>query len=195
MKLLYFLLLIGSALALAKRHKPTVYFIRHGEKPEDRDDPTLSPRGAQRAQCIRKVFDSSSEYNIGHIMAETPKSNGRRQRPYMTVAPLARDLGLEVDISCGKKDIDCVRDVIENYEGDGNILICWEHKRIKKIAKALGARYVDKYPKRVFDQIWVDPYPYDEIADIQSEHCPGLDDRDDYDYFSRRSAKFAQGIL
>ncbi|RDA94990.1 hypothetical protein CP533_0142 [Ophiocordyceps camponoti-saundersi (nom. inval.)] len=171
-----FLLAVGVALA-AKR--PTVYLIRHGEKTGDRDDPYLSPRGEQRAQCLRKVFGSSSDYNIGHIMAQRPRRNGHRRRPLDTVAPLAADLGLEVDTSCRKKDMDCVRDVVENYEGKGNILICWEHKKIKKIARELGGRHLHKYPRSAFNLIWVDPYPYDEITDIRSERCPGLDDEDD----------------
>ncbi|KJZ77666.1 hypothetical protein HIM_02843 [Hirsutella minnesotensis 3608] len=173
MKLIPLLLLIGAALAVAK---PTVYFIRHGEKPDDRSIPTLSPRGRQRAQCIRNVFGRESRFNIDYIMAEKPKKNGKRQRPFQTVAPLASDLGLEVDTSCGKNDIDCVVDAIEEYDGEGNILICWEHKRLKEIAKALGARHVEKYPKWSFDLIWVDPYPYDRIVDIISEDCPGLDE-------------------
>lgn len=48
---------------------------------------------------------------------------GSRKRPYDTVAPLAADLGLEIDISCGKEDDDCVSDVVDDYDGEGNILI------------------------------------------------------------------------
>jgi hypothetical protein len=53
---------------------PTVYLIRHGEKPEDDDVTGLSAEGEQRAECLRSVFGSSSEYNIGKIMAMTPKN-------------------------------------------------------------------------------------------------------------------------
>lgn len=52
--------------------KATVYFIRHGEKPNDGDG--LSTAGEKRAQCLRTVFGASSGYNIGHIMAQTPQS-------------------------------------------------------------------------------------------------------------------------
>ncbi|KAF4589099.1 putative phosphoglycerate mutase family protein [Ophiocordyceps camponoti-floridani] len=171
------LLLVGAALAAARR--PTVYFIRHGEKPADKEDPYLSPRGEKRAQCIRRLFGADSRYDIGHIMAQRPRRNNHRRRPLDTVSPLAHDLGLDVDISCRKKDMDCVRDAIENYDGRGNILICWEHKLIKKIAKELGGRHIDKYPRWAYDEIWVDPYPYDEIAEVRLEHCPGLDDEED----------------
>ena len=51
----------------------TVYLIRHGEKPSDGGD-GLSTQGQQRSQCLRSVFGSSSQYDIGYIMAQTPKS-------------------------------------------------------------------------------------------------------------------------
>jgi hypothetical protein len=62
-------LLAAATLATAS---PTVYLIRHGEKPDDGNG--LSTAGVQRAQCLRNVFGSSSEYKIGYIMAQTPKS-------------------------------------------------------------------------------------------------------------------------
>lgn len=63
--------ILGLAAAVAYA-KPTVYFIRHGEKPDDGDG--LSVAGMKRAQCLRNVFGHSSSYDIGHIMAQTPKS-------------------------------------------------------------------------------------------------------------------------
>lgn len=60
-----------NLLALAVS-KPTVYLIRHGEKPDSGN--SLSTQGLQRAQCLRSVFRASSSYNIGHIMAQSVKS-------------------------------------------------------------------------------------------------------------------------
>lgn len=53
---------------------PTVYLIRHGEKPDDDDITGLSTEGKERAQCLRSVFGASSSYNIGYIMAQAYKS-------------------------------------------------------------------------------------------------------------------------
>jgi hypothetical protein len=61
------------ALASLATAKPTVYLIRHGEKPDSGNG--LSTQGLERAQCLRNVFGASSEYNIGHIMAQTPLSS------------------------------------------------------------------------------------------------------------------------
>lgn len=60
--------------AVAAAAKPTVYFIRHGEKPADDDEHGLSAQGMQRAQCLRKVFGADSTYDIRYIMAQTPKA-------------------------------------------------------------------------------------------------------------------------
>jgi hypothetical protein len=60
-------------IAAVSAAKPTVYLIRHGEKPSD-GGTGLSAQGLERAQCLRNVFGSASSYNIGYIMAQTPKS-------------------------------------------------------------------------------------------------------------------------
>lgn len=52
---------------------PTVYLIRHGEKPANRHKHGLTLDGIRRAQCLRGVFGADSKYDIGHIMAPTVK--------------------------------------------------------------------------------------------------------------------------
>ncbi|KAI0913541.1 hypothetical protein F4823DRAFT_15862 [Ustulina deusta] len=155
--------------------EPTVYLIRHGEKPDD-DGIGLSARGEQRAQCLRTVFGAASQYNIGYILAQTPKDNGKRERPYLTVKPLADDLGLTVDTSCDRDDEECVRDAVDDYDGEGNVLICWEHDQLNNIAEELGASDVGNYADESYDLIWTQPYDYSDITSVTSENCPGLDD-------------------
>lgn len=75
-------------------------------------------------------------------------TDGKRARPYDTVEPLAKDLGLTVDTSCDRDDPDCVKDVVYGYDGKGlaNILICWEHDALTDIAEALGVKDAPSYP-------------------------------------------------
>jgi hypothetical protein len=63
------LVLLGAVLAA----DPTVYLIRHGEKPTDGGD-GLSPEGEQRALCLTTVFGPDSGYDIGYIIAEEYKA-------------------------------------------------------------------------------------------------------------------------
>ncbi|ATZ50553.1 hypothetical protein BCIN_06g00500 [Botrytis cinerea B05.10] len=153
----------------------TVYLIRHGEKPANGDN-GLSALGLQRAQCLRNVFGNESIYDIKYIMAMTPQKNGDRTRPLETVQPLATDLGITVDISCDRDDTDCVANTINGYEGEGNILISWQHGALTDIAKALGDENAPKWKKHSYDTIWTLPEPYTDITEMTSENCPGLDD-------------------
>ena len=59
---------------------------------------------------------------------------------------MAEDLGLTVDTSCDRDDPECVKDAVEGYSGDGNILICWEHDALTDIVKELGDKDAPDYP-------------------------------------------------
>ncbi|RDL31194.1 uncharacterized protein BP5553_09983 [Venustampulla echinocandica] len=138
----------AALLAAVASASQTVYLIRHGEKPADGGD-GLNIQGQQRAQCLRNVFGSASQYNIGYIIAEQPKSSGKRTRPLLTVQPVATDLGLTVDTSCDKDDAKCVAKLVSAYNAKGaskNILICWEHHNLSDIVEALGANNPPTYP-------------------------------------------------
>lgn len=67
-------LVLFQILALAISASPTVYLIRHGEKPVDGGN-GLNAQGEQRAQCLRKVFGPDSGFNIGKIIAQKPKKS------------------------------------------------------------------------------------------------------------------------
>lgn len=73
-------------------------------------------------------------------------ADGKRQRPYDTVEPLAEDLGLTVDTSCDRDDPACVKAVVDGYTGSGNILICWEHDALTDIVAELGDSDAPTYP-------------------------------------------------
>ena len=150
----------------------TVYFIRHGEKPPEGNG--LNSQGMQRAQYIRELFGPNSEYKIDYILAQRPKKNGSQGRPFDTVRPLAEDLGLTVDTECGRDDFDKVTTKIKHYKGPGNILICWEHKRLTDIAAMLGVRDSPRYPTERYDIIWTCEKPYNTISETRQK-CPGLD--------------------
>ncbi|KAE8375064.1 hypothetical protein BDV26DRAFT_268547 [Aspergillus bertholletiae] len=154
---------------------PTVYLIRHGEKSGDPLDSGLNADGWERADCIRDVFGKDSSYNIGYIMAPHVNKKGEHRRSYETVLPLATDLGLTVDTSCKRNQVNCVAEAVNAYDGPDNILISWRHGKMRQMVQALGYDEPPEYPHDRFDLIWTIPFPYDNITDIRSEDCPLLD--------------------
>lgn len=107
--------------------------------------------------------------------ADLTRLDGSRQRPLDTIQPLASDLGLTVDTSCDRDDQKCVADVVDDYDGPGNVLICWEHDALTDIVKELGDKNAPDYPDDSFNIIWTDPPDYSSITSETSEDCPGLD--------------------
>jgi hypothetical protein len=87
----HLILLLLAGLASAQ----TVYLIRHGEKPADGSN-GLSAQGLERAQCLRTVFGVESVFDIGYIIAETPKSSKFLNSSYL-LTPTTRVKKLTYD--------------------------------------------------------------------------------------------------
>ncbi|KLO83300.1 phosphoglycerate mutase family protein [Fusarium fujikuroi] len=153
--------------------KPTIYMIRHGEKPAEVDgqEPDgLSAQGKKRADDLPNVFGENSSYNIGYIMAEHPHHDGSRDRPYKTVEPLADALGLKVHKKIERDDYAGAASKALSFDGIAKAI------GIQGYAAQTGWTGEVKYPGDRFDLIWVVPPPYTEITVVGSELVPGLDD-------------------
>lgn len=72
--------------------------------------------------------------------------DGKRERPYETVKPLAGSLGIPFNYIIARDDADKVAQTVKNFNGAGNILICWEHGQLTSIAEALGVKGGPQYP-------------------------------------------------
>lgn len=161
---------------LAKDFTSRVVLIRHGEKPKS-GAVGLSRAGRKRAQCLRKVFGKKGKHNFGLIIAQGYNHATRaRVRPYLTVKPLASDLGLKVDLSCERDDASCVRKVVAKFAKKSNkdVLICWKHSFLHEITHALGADSKKDYPDDRFDLMWT--IDHKKTISRESEKCAGLDD-------------------
>jgi hypothetical protein len=145
--------------------KPTIYLIRHGEKPGHGLN-GLNAAGVARAEALVHVFKAGAEFNIKHIIAQKPKQSGKRGRPRETVEPLAKSLGLTVDISREREEVkEVASDVLKYIKEDaaGDVLICWEHKRLRDIATAFGVKHAPDYDDQRFDLLWKLEDPYDAL--------------------------------
>ncbi|KAK0555183.1 hypothetical protein OC846_001051 [Tilletia horrida] len=170
------------ALGMPDSHQPeqqasvqpgTIFLIRHAEKRKD-GSKGLAPKGKLRAQCLKHVF-GRGRYKVDYIMAQAYKPDGKRSRPFKTVEPLANQLGIKVDLHCEREDAKCVAERALNAVSRGhNVLVCWQHKALTDVARALGVRGL-RYPPSRSDILFQLSHR-GKVHAIRSEECAGLDD-------------------
>lgn len=112
--------------------------MRHAEKPDDQDDPNLSPAGQARAKALVSWYPQTFGQPDFIFAAAVSK---RSERPVQTVQPLADALGLELHAQFVDDDYAALAEaLLSKPEFHGKTaLICWHHGNIPKLMKALGA--------------------------------------------------------
>ncbi|BCT93600.1 hypothetical protein LYSHEL_26250 [Lysobacter helvus] len=122
----------------------TLLLIRHAEKSGDPDDTGLTPAGEARAQAyavfFQRMMSGTSRLPPPAFLiaaAIAPDSH----RAHSTLEPLAVALGIEIDARVADGDYPTLaRRLLEDARYDGaTTLVCWTHKKILGLAKALGA--------------------------------------------------------
>ena len=86
-----------------------------------------------------------------------PACRPPRARPAnirLQIAPLAEALGLKIDTRAGRDDTDGLVDHIQALDHDATALVCWEHKALHDIAKALGVHHAPHYDSDDYDVQW-----------------------------------------
>ena len=141
----------------------------------------LNAAGVARATALVHVFATGADFNIKHIMAQKPKASGKRGRPLETVTPLAESLSLTVDTSREREEVKEVASDVHDYvegEGAGDVLICWEHKRLRDIANAFGVTHAPDYDSERYDLLWKLEHPYTtlHVTSYKMADSPGKTD-------------------
>ena len=135
---------IGSAATaadnnLANRIGPRlILIIRHAEKPDDRNDPDLTPTGKARAVNLANYLPRT--FGTPDFLFASTRSK-RSNRPIETVEPLSKKLGIPIDDSFADEDYAALaQKLLTDKKYDRKfILICWHHGHIPDLAFALGA--------------------------------------------------------
>ncbi len=143
----------------------TVLLIRHAEKPASGNG--LSPQGQARANAYVKYFEPFSEnnesFNVDALYAtsDTTKS----ARPSLTLEPLHRATGLNIDTRFGNYDVEFLAQALRTESHGKHILVAWHHGHIQQLITALGGNGKTllpdgKWPDNVYD--WVIELKYDK---------------------------------
>jgi len=128
--------------------------IRHGEKLNDKVT-NLSEKGQARADCLVNVFGSNGVYATPQkIFAQSPSEEKQSTRPRDTVVPLAKSLGLKIDLSYTSNKVkNLVSDIVSSPEDV--FLISWSNNNINEIANSFNIDKAPKWDGDNFDDIWV----------------------------------------
>ncbi|KAJ3323011.1 hypothetical protein HDV06_002457 [Boothiomyces sp. JEL0866] len=145
----------------------TIYFIRHAEE-DSTSGKDLSPAGYKRADCLAKVFNNGEYPAPGTIVAQSPQDHSHRA--VETATPLASVLGVGIQSSCGRDDIECAQELIKSsLEKVDRVLVVWEHGQLGSIA----AKFVNtalQYPKSQYDIVWVVDPQTGTVA-VDKQYC------------------------
>jgi hypothetical protein len=171
-----------------------IMILRHGEKPTDDGPPfgvdedgtqganagkdLLLVRGWTRAGALTALLGSAEPLRSPalarpqHLFA--CKRDDGSHRPYDTILPLSRKLGIAIDEDYGQDDDAAM--IADAMGRTGVVLICWEHKRIELITALMprvNGQPPDRYhwPATRFDMIFVfdrvgDQYRFQQVPEL-----------------------------
>ena len=145
---------------LTPQRPSQILIIRHGEKPGDpgvdaaTDGMDLSMKGGERAAALA-VFIPASFPKPDFLFAT--QISAHSNRPVETITPLSVALKLPINSKHPDDDYPAVANHLlseQKYAGK-NVLICWHHGKIPKLAAALGVpNPPTPWPADVFDRVW-----------------------------------------
>jgi hypothetical protein len=149
-----------------------IMLIRHAEKPDGKaqgvtkdgaqDDEELIVRGWQRSGALVRFFAPRSDEVDPHlaqpktIFASAVGPHSKSLRPQHTILPLAKLLGLTLDLSCQKSEVTKLAAAV--VKADGPVLIAWEHEMIPAIVNAIVGdtkTCPQQWDGARFDIVWV----------------------------------------
>ncbi len=145
-----------------------IVLLRHAEKPEDSNDPNLSPRGWERARALPRIFTENAELKkLGppdFLFGAGQEKVTSAVRSIQTLQYVGEIFKLNVHQNY-KRDsyLNLIHDINTNTLFDEKIVvICWQHEILTDFLNGFGIPRKIKYPKKIFDRIWL--VTYDKTA-------------------------------
>lgn len=170
----------------------TILLIRHAEKPASNKASGLAVAGQERAQAYAIYFQNyppnATPLKLNNLFAPTDSS--RSDRPLLTITPLGQAIGIQPNTSFSNSQHKELAQTILNPSQPGqydnrNILICWHHGEILKLAHNLGVHHSKaknwptKWPGDVFG--WLLQIVFDSKGEINYSQTFCLNEKLMYD--------------
>lgn len=143
----------SMAQANSRLDKLKIILIRHGEKPLKGDN--LTCKGLNRALQLPKVI--TEKFGVPdhvYVPVITFGEATLHSRMFQTVIPLVAKYNLKVNTTLQEYDYDHIASELKSKTG--TTLVCWEHKAIPFIVRALGVNAPSlNWPDDDFDTIYI----------------------------------------
>lgn len=125
-----------------------INIIRHGEKCADSGD-DLTATGYARADYLARCMSAdaqSAAMPFGKATAVMAGEGKHSKRPKETATPLAKKLGVTLNMPCSKTDSDCfAENAMKHLVDKGTLVVAWAHESIPPLLKALGLKASSQY--------------------------------------------------
>lgn len=134
-------ILLSSMVLSISAETALMNIIRHGEKCASSGD-DLTDVGYARADYLSRCMSSktpSTAMPFGRATAVMAGQGKSSQRPKETATPLAKELGVTLQMPCSKKQADCFAEQSQSYLTDkGTLVVAWAHESIPPLIQALN---------------------------------------------------------
>ncbi len=154
-------LLLALAFAgLLAAQDTVVLLVRHAEKVSEEADPDLSEAGRERARRLTALF---APFKPVALFAS------HRKRTQQTLEPLAKALGLPVQVRKGGEEAALARELLDAWKGR-TIVVCGHSNTVGPLAAALGSAPFAE-PKG-YDRYWIVRIPATGMAKLEERIQP-----------------------
>ena len=133
----------------------TVLVMRHAEKLADPMNPDLSDAGLRRASLLTTWLP----HRFGQLDFLFASSISKHSaRPFETIKPLAKQLGLPIDATFADQDYGALAHELLTGTRYVNavVLVCWHHGNIPSLVsdlKAVSGQYPDPWDREMFNLV------------------------------------------
>lgn len=161
MRTLRSLLLALAFAGLLAAQDTVVLLVRHGEKVSEDSDAELSEAGRERARRLAALF---APFKPAALFAS------HRKRTQQTLEPLAKALGVPVQVRKGGEEAALAKELLEAWKGR-TVVVCGHSNTVGPLATALGSTAPFAEPKG-FDRYWIVRIPATGTAKLEERLQP-----------------------
>lgn len=133
--------------AMGQQESPitTVFLVRHAEKGSEAEDPELTDIGRARAQRLAAIL---ARADVSALYAS------EYRRTQQTLVPVAKELGLTVEVREASRHADLVKEILDRHAGKV-VLVASHSNVLPLLIESLGGGSIEEIGEMEYDNLFV----------------------------------------